>query len=228
MYTPDMSSRFAQRIDILLSVSWVQSHSGCEFIFPTDSDTSLLVVPTRMVVLDPSDNGLHLLPHNPELPPSPSQDTVRSHGPRVALTAQCDPVMWHRRFGHLNMQSLHAQHKHGVPTSHALASSVKYASCDSCLLHKATASPRNTVACAKPSRPLLNMSSDLWGPVNVPFPHGLRYCLLVIDHHTHYMWVRFLKSKDDVCSELETTLLDIKHLHARHNSQSGAFAPFKI
>jgi hypothetical protein len=48
--------------------------------------------------------------------------------------------------------------------------------------------------------------------------------LLVIDHHTNYMWVRFLKSKDDACSELETILLDIRHLHARHHSQSGAFA----
>jgi hypothetical protein len=34
-----------------------------------------------------------------------------------------------------------------------------YVSCDSCLLHKATAAPRNTIAFAKPSRPLLNMSS---------------------------------------------------------------------
>jgi hypothetical protein len=39
------------------------------------------------------------------------------------------------------------------------------------------------------------------------------------------MWVRFLKSKDDACFELETILLDIKHLHARHHSQSSAFAP---
>jgi hypothetical protein len=48
--------------------------------------------------------------------------------------------------------------------------------------------------------------------------------LFVIDHQTNYMWVRFLKFKDDACSELETILLDIKHLHARHHSQSGAFA----
>jgi hypothetical protein len=39
------------------------------------------------------------------------------------------------------------------------------------------------------------------------------------------MWVRFLKSKDDACSELENILLDIKHMHARYHSQSGAFAP---
>jgi hypothetical protein len=134
------------------------------------------------------------LPHvpPPRATPSSSHDSVRCHGSRVALTAQCDPVLWHRRFGHLNMQSLHAQHTHSVPASPSLASSVKNVSCDSCLLHKATAAPRNTIACAKPSRPPLNQSSDLWGPVNVPSPHGLRYRLLVIDHHTHYMWVRLL------------------------------------
>jgi hypothetical protein len=192
LYTLDMSSASAQRIGRRLSVTWVQSHSGCEFLFPTDSHTGLLVVGTRMGVLEPYGNGLYLLPQHQELPPSPSQDNARCHGSRVALTAQCDPVLWHRRFGHLNMQSLHAQRTHGVPTSPTLASSVKNVSCDSCLLHKAIVAPRNTTACAKLSRPLLNMSSNLWGLVNVPSPHDLRYCLLVIDHHAHYMWVRFL------------------------------------
>jgi hypothetical protein len=52
LYTPDISSRSAHRIGRLLSdVSWMQSHSGCEFLFPTDSDTCLLVVPTGMGVL---------------------------------------------------------------------------------------------------------------------------------------------------------------------------------
>jgi hypothetical protein len=218
MDTPDISFRFAQRIGRLLSVNWMQSHSGCEFLSLTDFELGLLVVPTGMGVLGPSGNGLYLLPHQPQLPPSPFAETSRDAGSCVVLTAQCDPVLWHRRFGHLNMQSLHAQHTHGVPTSPTLANYVKNISCDSCLLHKAIAAPRNTNACAKPSRPLLNISSDLWGPLNVPSQHGLRYCLLVIDHHTHYMWVRFLKTKDDPCSELETIMLEIKYLHARHHS----------
>jgi hypothetical protein len=71
LYTPKMSSRSAQRIGRLLSVNWMQSHSGCKFIFPTGSDTSLLVVPTRMGALEPSRNGLYLLPHNLELPQAP-------------------------------------------------------------------------------------------------------------------------------------------------------------
>ena len=161
-----------------------------------------------MGVLAPSGNGLYLLPHQIDPPPITSAMTVNYPSPSVALAALCDPILWHRRFGHLNMQSMRAQHTHGVPTSPTLTSYVNNVSCDSCLLHKATAAPRNTATCAKTPRPLVNLSPDLWGPVNVPSPHGLLYCLLVIDHHTHYMWVRFLKSKDDACSELETILLE--------------------
>jgi hypothetical protein len=141
----------------LLIVSLMQTHSGCEFIFPFDSDTGVLVVPTGMGVLEPSGNGLYLLPHQPRLPSTPSATTMNDPSPIVALVAQCDLVLWHRRFGHMNMQSLQAQHTHGVPTSHALASAVENISCDSCLLHKATVAPRNINACAKPSRPLLNL-----------------------------------------------------------------------
>jgi hypothetical protein len=108
LYTPDLSSRSAQRIGRFLSVSWMQTHSGCEFIFPSNSDTGLLLVPTGMGVLESSGNGLYLLPHQPELPSSPSATSALDPSLRVALTAQCDPVLWHRRFGHLNMQSLHA------------------------------------------------------------------------------------------------------------------------
>jgi hypothetical protein len=62
MYIPDLSSRSAQHIGRLLSVNWMQSHNGCEFLFPIDSDNGLFVVPTRMRVLEPSGNGLYLLP----------------------------------------------------------------------------------------------------------------------------------------------------------------------
>jgi hypothetical protein len=44
--TPYLSARCAQCIGRLLSVSWMQSHSGCEFLFPTDSDIDMLLVPT--------------------------------------------------------------------------------------------------------------------------------------------------------------------------------------
>jgi hypothetical protein len=47
LYTPDLSPRSAKKHNgRLLNVSWMQSHSGCEFIFPTDSDIDLFMVPT--------------------------------------------------------------------------------------------------------------------------------------------------------------------------------------
>jgi hypothetical protein len=46
LYTPDLSSRFAQLIGCLLNVSWMRLHSGCEFLFPTDYDSGLIMVPT--------------------------------------------------------------------------------------------------------------------------------------------------------------------------------------
>jgi hypothetical protein len=120
-FTPDLSSRYAQHIGRLLIVTRMHTHIGYEFLFPIDSDTRLLMVPTRMCVLEPSGNGLYLLPNQPEPPSSPSAESSRDAGPRVALTAQCDPVMWHRWFGHLNMQSMHAKHTHNVSASPTLA-----------------------------------------------------------------------------------------------------------
>jgi hypothetical protein len=51
-----------------------------------------------MGVLEPSGSGLYVMHHQSELPPSPSAETSRDAGSRVALNAQCDPVLWHRRF----------------------------------------------------------------------------------------------------------------------------------
>jgi hypothetical protein len=46
LYTPDLSSRYAQHISRMLSVSWMQKHYGCEFSFPTNSDSGMLLVTT--------------------------------------------------------------------------------------------------------------------------------------------------------------------------------------
>jgi hypothetical protein len=70
----------------------------------------------------------------------------------------------------------------------------------------------------------MNLSSDIGGPVHVPSPHGLRYCLLVIDHQANYLRVRFLRSKDDTCPHVEFIILEICHVHEQHHSSSGAFA----
>jgi hypothetical protein len=68
----------------------MQSHSGCEFLFPIDTYVGLLPVPAGMGVLKPPGNGLYLLQDSTtsgRLPSIATQPLVDSD---VALTAQCD------------------------------------------------------------------------------------------------------------------------------------------
>jgi hypothetical protein len=125
LYTPYMSSRIARRIGRLLHVNWMQTHSCCDFVFPADFDTRLLMVPTRMGMLTPSGHGLYMLPHEHAPLSSPPTDRRAGVNPSVALIAECNPVPWHHQFGHLHMQSRQAQHTHGVSTTPMLPSFVK-------------------------------------------------------------------------------------------------------
>jgi hypothetical protein len=177
-------------------------------------------------MLIPSGNGLYLLPRSHDCAGLSSHNVDRLKLKRVALAAECDAALWHSRMGHLNMQSLQAQDSHNTVSVHVMPSSVNDLSRESCNLNKAASAPQKRKASQKPNAPLQHLSCDLWGPVSVPSPYGLRYCLLVIDHHTNFMWVRFLKSKDETCAKLETILLDARHTYARFHSYLHAFAPF--
>jgi hypothetical protein len=189
LYTLDLSSRSAQRISRLLSVSSMQKHSGCEFSFPTNIDSGMLLVTTGMGMLIPSGNGLYLLPRSHACAGLSSHHVDNRKQKPVALAAECDAALWHSRMGHLNMQSLQAQHSHNTVYVPVMPSSVNDLSCESCNLNKAAFAPKNRKASQKPVAPLQHLSCDLWGPFSVPSPHGLGYCLLVIDHHTNFMWV---------------------------------------
>jgi hypothetical protein len=116
--------------------------------------------------------------------------------PPLALVSPADATLWHNRLGHIHMQGLEAQHNNGVAAVPHLGPGVRNISCNSCLLHKAQSAVRNKSPSVKLVSPLLQLSCDLWGPVNVPSPHGMRYCILVIDHHSHFMWVKFMRTKD--------------------------------
>jgi hypothetical protein len=119
------------------------------------------------------------------------------------------------------MHSLKAQHKHNTLSVLSMPTYVNDLSCDSCNLNKACSAPRNRTASQKHATVPQIFSPDLRGPFHVPSPYGMRYCLMVVDHHADFMWARFMKSKDETFSQLETILPD-----ARCHAQLGALAPF--
>jgi hypothetical protein len=85
------------------------------------------------------------------------------------------------------MQTLQAQHSNNTTSVSSMPSSVIDLSCESCQLNKATSAPRNRTASQKSAAPLEKFSCDRFGHVHVPSPYGLRYCMLLIDHHTNFI-----------------------------------------
>jgi hypothetical protein len=62
LHTHDLTSRSAHHIGHVLIVSLMLKHSGCEFLFPTNSDSGMLLFTTEMGMPVPYGNGLYLLP----------------------------------------------------------------------------------------------------------------------------------------------------------------------
>jgi hypothetical protein len=102
----------------------MQKHSGCEFSLPTNTDSGMLLVTTRMGMLIPSGNGLYLLPRSHACAGLSSHQADSLRQKPVALAAECDAALWHSRMGHLNMQSLQAQHSHNTVFVPVMPSSV--------------------------------------------------------------------------------------------------------
>jgi hypothetical protein len=95
--TLDVPPRSAQPIGRLHIVSWMQTHNGCEIIFPTYYDVGMLMVPRGMGVLRPSGNGLFMLTHEHALKPRTPTARPPIVNPSVAVTRHCNPILWHCR-----------------------------------------------------------------------------------------------------------------------------------
>jgi hypothetical protein len=114
-----------------------------------------------------SGNGLYLLPMTHDSAGLSSHNVDSRSGRSVALDAECDPALWHSHMGHLNMQSLKAQHSSNTPSVPSMPSPMNDLSCDSCNMNKATSAPRNRTPSQKHVAPFEQFSCDLWGHVHV-------------------------------------------------------------
>jgi hypothetical protein len=152
----------------------MQKHYGCDFSYPTYSDSGMLLVTTGMGMLIPLGNGLYLLLRSHDCAGLSSHNVDSLKLKSVALAVECDAALWHSRMGHLNMHSHQAQHSHNTVSVNVMPSSVNDLSCESCNLNKAAFAPQNRKASQKPTAPIQHLSCDLLGHVSVPSPYGLR------------------------------------------------------
>ncbi|GJT47212.1 zinc finger, CCHC-type containing protein [Tanacetum coccineum] len=139
-------------------------------------------------------------------------------GTPVCLLAKLkeDTWLWHARLGHLNFESLKSMAQrdlvHGIPT-------IKHTTqvCDVCLIGKHNRAPFPKKAKGRSTSHLDLVYGDLCRPITPPTPSGKKYIFLLVDDYSRYMWVYFLKMKDQafdtfkeykksIENELRTTL----------------------
>lgn len=104
--------------------------------------------------------------------------------------------LWHARLGHVNYQAMALMTKHqmveGMPRI------IKpNAVCDGCLMGKQTRKvfPNKSKFSAKKVLELIH--GDLCGPISPMTTSGYKYFFLLVDDFSRFMWVYFLKGKDE-------------------------------
>nr|GEV11323.1 zinc finger, CCHC-type [Tanacetum cinerariifolium] len=114
------------------------------------------------------------------------------------------------RLGHLNFDSIKqmTQKKlvEGIPIINH-----KNQVCNACLLGKHSRALFPNQTNTKSSEPLNLVCGDLCGPISPETESGKKYMFLLIDECTRYMWVYFLKSKDEALETFKEFKLKVEN-----------------
>ena len=113
-------------------------------------------------------------------------------------SASCDVNnLWHKRYGHLCESNLEKLAKYELVTNFDYNTSSKINLCDSCINGKITRAHFNSSS-TQSTEFLELVHSDVCGKMNTKSLSNKQYFLTFIDDFTHYTWVYFLNSKDEV------------------------------
>jgi hypothetical protein len=116
---------------------------------------------------------------------------------------------WHRRLGHLSSELSGLGLLQGLPLL-KFESDLVCAPCCHGKMITAFHSPINTMMTEHPGQ-LLHM--DTVGPSRFHSMGGKWYVLVIIDDYSHYSWVFFLESKDDVFEHFQSLALRLNNEH---------------
>ena len=145
--------------------------------------------------------------------------------------------LWHRRLGHLNLESIRRMSK-GPVFGIKLKDKPRNASiCAECAMGKQNRLPFYN-AIRRATKPLELVHTDICGPMPTESIGGKRYFLLFVDDATRYVWCYFLREKSEVLEFLKTwkTLVEneldrkIKTIRSDNGGEytSNAFENFLI
>ncbi|KAJ4771019.1 Gag/pol [Rhynchospora pubera] len=140
-----------------------------------DRQTKTLLIQAPLI------SGLYIFSLPPSIPP------------KALLGARVSADLWHARFGHPSSSTtLHLLHAFSLPCSLH-----KMSLCSECCMAKSHKLPF-TSSTSLSHAPLEIVHSDLWGPSPVVSKDGYRYYVIFVDDFTHFTWLYFLRTKDEL------------------------------
>ena len=120
---------------------------------------------------------------------------------QTCLLSKAEEVskLWHARLGHVNYQALSMMSKARMARGMPKITQPKNV-CDGCLLSKQTWKQFPKQTNYNSVKVLELVHGDLYGPISPETASGNRYFFLLVDDFSRFMWVYFLKNKDETLS----------------------------
>nr|GFA07415.1 retrovirus-related Pol polyprotein from transposon TNT 1-94 [Tanacetum cinerariifolium] len=105
--------------------------------------------------------------------------------------------LWHRRLSHLNFGTINHLARLGLVRGLLKLKFEKDHLCSACAMGKSTRKTHKPKSEDTNQEKLYLLHMDLCGPMHVKSVNGKKYILVIMDDYSRFIWVKFLKSKDE-------------------------------
>ncbi|KAD7117276.1 hypothetical protein E3N88_04544 [Mikania micrantha] len=128
--------------------------------------------------------------------------SVKGHPCLFSKASFKESNLWHRRLGHVNIKNMNQLVKHGLVRGLPLKDFSCDDNCTACLKgkqHKVSFPP---IGDSKSTGCLQLLHMDLFGPVQIMSMAKKKYCLVIVDDYSKFVWTFFLHSKGEVAKAI--------------------------
>ncbi|GKC73154.1 retrovirus-related pol polyprotein from transposon TNT 1-94 [Tanacetum coccineum] len=117
--------------------------------------------------------------------------------------------LWHQRLSHLNFNTINELAKNDLVSGLSKVKCHKYHLCPLCEQGKSKKAPHPPKPVPNSKKRLHILHMDLYSLMRVKSINGKRHVLVIVDDYSRYIWVHFIKSKDEAPEDIKTFLKKI-------------------
>ncbi|KAD0053224.1 hypothetical protein E3N88_44863 [Mikania micrantha] len=128
--------------------------------------------------------------------------SVKGHPCLFSKASFKESNLWHRRLGHVNIKNMNQLVKHGLVRGLPLKDFSCDENCSACLKGKQHKASFPSIGDSKSTGCLQLLHMDLFGPVQIMSMAKKKYCLVIVDDYSKFVWTFFLHSKSEVAKAI--------------------------